>query len=131
MLIHDPKGDMSAAAIDVRAGAALDPNDFPGTAHFLEHMLFQGTEKYPKENEYFEFISNNGGTANAYTTMTNTNYHFSSSNEAFEEAFDRLTQFFVKPLMNKDSIQREMNAVQSEFKMSLQDDKDHLYNLHR
>ena len=53
MLIHDPAGDMSAASLDVGVGAALDPKEYPGTAHFLEHMLFQGTEKYPKENEYF------------------------------------------------------------------------------
>ena len=33
-----------------------------------QHMLFLGTEKYPKENEYHEFLSNHGGGANAYTS---------------------------------------------------------------
>lgn len=69
MLIHDPKGDHSAASIDVKVGGALDPKRYSGTAHFLEHMLFQGTKKYPKENEYAQFIANNGGTNNAYTTL--------------------------------------------------------------
>ena len=40
LLIHDPEGDMSAASLDVKVGAALDPKEYPGTAHFLEHMLF-------------------------------------------------------------------------------------------
>ena len=42
----------------------------------MEHMLFMGTEKYPIENEYSEFISNNGGYNNAFTSLTDTNYHF-------------------------------------------------------
>jgi secreted Zn-dependent insulinase-like peptidase len=40
MLICDPEADKSAAALDVRVGAALDPKPLYGTAHFLEHMLF-------------------------------------------------------------------------------------------
>jgi secreted Zn-dependent insulinase-like peptidase len=40
MLIHDPEADMSAASLDVKVGAALDPKEYMGAAHFLEHMLF-------------------------------------------------------------------------------------------
>ena len=53
-------------------------------------MLFQGTDKYPSENEYSAFMTNNGGSNNAYTSLTDTNYHFDCSNEAFEEGLDRL-----------------------------------------
>jgi len=52
-------------------------------------MLFTGTEKYPSENEYAEFITNNGGYNNAFTSLTDTNYHFEVSNEAFGGALDR------------------------------------------
>ena len=37
-----------------------DPQDLPGLAHFCEHMLFLGTEKYPVENEYPRFLSEHG-----------------------------------------------------------------------
>lgn len=50
-----------------------------------------GTEKYPEENEYSKFMENNGGMNNAYTSLTNTNYHFDVSNEAFGEALDRFS----------------------------------------
>ena len=89
MLISDPETDKSAASLDVKVGSSLDPRDFYGTAHFLEHMLFMGTEKYPSENEYSEYIANNGGMSNAYTSLTDTNYHFDSSNEGFYGALDR------------------------------------------
>ncbi len=89
MLVSDDSADKSAASLDVRVGSALDPRPLFGTAHFLEHMLFMGTEKYPSENEYSEYITNNGGMNNAFTSLTDTNYMFDSSNEGFEGALDR------------------------------------------
>lgn len=81
-----------------------------------------GTEKYPNENEYAEFIKNNGGFNNAFTSLTDTNYHFDCSNEAFKDALDRFAQFFISPLLKEDSAEREMQAVDSEFNMSTQVD---------
>ena len=72
ILISDPEADKSAAALDVKVGASLDPRPLYGTAHFLEHMLFMGTKKYPSENEYSEYITNNGGMNNAFTSLTDT-----------------------------------------------------------
>ncbi len=54
----------------------MDPWDLPGLAHFCEHMLFMGTDKYPSENEFQQFISDHGGMTNAFTTAEHTNYHF-------------------------------------------------------
>jgi insulysin len=54
----------------------MDPTDLPGLAHFCEHMLFMGTEKYPDESDYDKFITAHGGSTNAYTGTDNTNYHF-------------------------------------------------------
>ena len=78
-----------------------------------------GTEKYPSENEYSEYITNVGGMNNAYTSMTDTNYMFDSSNEGFEGALDRFAQFFISPLLKEDSTDREMEAVDSEYNQAL------------
>jgi len=78
-----------------------------------------GSQKYPDQNDYAEFIKNNGGASNAYTGMTYTNYHFDVSNEAFEGALDRFAQFFLHPLLGEESTEQEMKAVDSEFNMSL------------
>jgi hypothetical protein len=45
MLIHDPETDKASAAIDVNVGSFSDPEDMPGLAHAVEHMLFMGTKK--------------------------------------------------------------------------------------
>lgn len=85
-------------------------------------MLFMGTTKYPDENEYSEFIQNNGGFSNAWTSLTSTNFHFDIASDSFEEALDRFAQFFVSPLFSESAVEREMMAVESEFTMFVQDD---------
>lgn len=45
---------------DLYKGHMCDPKELPGLAHFCEHMLFLGTEKYPVENEYPRFLSEHG-----------------------------------------------------------------------
>ena len=42
-------------------GSFSDPDKLQGLAHFLEHMVFMGSSKYPDENSYDEFIQKNGG----------------------------------------------------------------------
>ena len=69
MLISDPKCDKSAAAMNVNVGCLEDPVPRQGIAHFLEHMLFQGTDKFPKPDEYMAFLSKNSGMYNAYTDL--------------------------------------------------------------
>jgi insulysin len=81
-----------------------------------------GTEKYPEEEIYSKYISDYGGYNNAYTGLEQTNYHFEVSNEGFEKSLDMFAQFFIAPLMAKDSVDREMNAIESENNKNLQSD---------
>ncbi len=55
LLISDPGTEKSATSLDVNVGSALDGKQWQGVAHFLEHMLFMGTQKYPNENEYTNY----------------------------------------------------------------------------
>jgi hypothetical protein len=73
VLISDPDSDKSAAALDVGVGHLEDPANLPGCAHFCEHMLFLGTKRFPKENEYNGYLTNHNGHSNAYTDLCNTN----------------------------------------------------------
>ena len=73
LLVQDPRAEKCAAALDVHVGHMSDPTDRPGLAHFCEHMLFMGTDKYPRENEWDDYITSHGGDNNAYTTLTDTN----------------------------------------------------------
>jgi secreted Zn-dependent insulinase-like peptidase len=122
LLISDPDTDKAAAALDVAVGSSSDPAGREGLAHFLEHMLFLGTEKYPQAGEYQEFIDRHGGSHNAYTAFENTNYFFDIDREYLEPALDRFSQFFVAPLFNAEFVDREKHAVHSEYQAGLKDD---------
>lgn len=66
-----------------------EPKALPGLAHFCEHMLFLGTEKYPSENEYTKYISEFGGSYNATTGLDNTVFYFDVVPEHLPGALDR------------------------------------------
>lgn len=122
LIISDPKFNKSAASLTVTIGSMSDPKERLGMAHYLEHMLFMGTQKYPAVDDYPQYISENGGWRNAYTTSDHTNYHLDIKHDAFEGALDRLSQFFIAPLFDKTYTEREINAVNSEFQRLLEND---------
>ncbi|KAL0339659.1 UNVERIFIED_CONTAM: Insulin-degrading enzyme-like 1, peroxisomal, partial [Sesamum radiatum] len=113
LLISDPETDKCAASMDVRVGSFSDPEGLEGLAHFLEHMLFYASEKYPLEDSYSKYITEHGGSTNAFTSSEHTNYYFDVNPDCFEEAMDRFAQFFIKPLMSADATMREIKAVDS------------------
>lgn len=121
-LISDPNADQSAAALLVQVGSWDDPKAYPGLAHFLEHMLFLGTKKYPNESEYDRYIKEHGGSSNAYTTNDYTCFLFSIDNSAFTEALDRFSYFFKEPLFNPSGVNRELNAIDQEYAQNLDND---------
>lgn len=121
-LISDPETRESAAALTVRAGSWDEPASQPGLAHFLEHMLFLGTEKYPVESEYDQFVSEHKGISNAFTYHDITAYMFSIGNAGFEEALDRFASFFKNPLFNPSGVSRELKAIDQEYRRNLNND---------
>ncbi|XP_076160592.1 insulin degrading metalloproteinase isoform X2 [Ptiloglossa arizonensis] len=122
LLISDPTTDKSAASLDVNIGFLSDPEHIPGLAHFCEHMLFLGTEKYPEEKEYNVYLSQNGGSSNASTYTDHTTYYFDVHPEKLEGALDRFSQFFIAPLFTEASTERELNAINSEYVKNLAND---------
>ncbi len=122
LLISDPECDKAGAALSVRTGSMSDPKEAQGLAHFLEHMLFMGSQKYPGENEYSKYMSQHGGLQNAYTAEDETNYFFAVNPDALQTGLDMFANFFVKPLLKKNSLEREMIAVDSEHNKNRQND---------
>uniref|UniRef100_A0A7N6AU31 Nardilysin a (N-arginine dibasic convertase) n=1 Tax=Anabas testudineus TaxID=64144 RepID=A0A7N6AU31_ANATE len=108
----------AAAALCISVGSFSDPDDLPGLAHFLEHMVFMGSEKYPAENGFDAFLKKHGGSDNASTDCERTIFQFDVQRKYFREALDRWAQFFICPLMIEDAIDREVEAVDSEFQLA-------------
>jgi insulysin len=122
ILLSDPKLNVASASVAVGVGNLSDPPERQGLAHYLEHMLFLGTEKYPSVEEFAQFLRRNGGYNNAYTARDRTNYHLEIRPDAFEGAIDRFAQFFIAPKFTPEFNEREVNAVNSEFQKNLEND---------
>ncbi|WP_291830206.1 insulinase family protein [Marinobacter sp.] len=122
ILASDPDADKAAASMNVAVGSGDDPAEREGLSHFLEHMLFLGTEKYPDPGEYQQFIRSHGGSHNAFTAFADTNYFFDVEADFLEPALDRFAQQFSHPLFTPELVDRERNAVHSEYTAKLKED---------
>lgn len=122
MLVSDPGVERSGAALSVAVGSLDDPAGRPGVAHFLEHMLFLGTKKYPEAGSYQKYLNSHAGFSNAYTADDHTNYFFEMTHEGFEEGLDRFAWFFIGPSFDQEYAEREVKAVDSEHSKNLEND---------
>ena len=121
-LIQNEEAEKAGASLQCHVGSLRDPREYQGLAHFLEHMLFIGSEKYPGEGEYMTFLGQNGGYSNAYTSNYVTNYHFEIKDDKLLHALDMFAQFFISPLFKDESVFKEINAVNSEAEMYYNND---------
>ncbi|WP_144214644.1 insulinase family protein [Shewanella donghaensis] len=131
LLVEDSSASQSAASMTVSVGHFDDPATRPGMAHFLEHMLFLGTEKFPDSGEYHQFINQHGGTNNAWTGTEQTNFFYSIDANHFEESLDRFSQFFIAPKFDLELVDRERHAIDSEYSLKLKDDIRRVYQVQK
>ncbi|CAD8081384.1 unnamed protein product [Paramecium primaurelia] len=122
LLIRDPETKLTQAALNVNAGSWHEPDEFPGLAHFLEHMLFQGSHTYPETSYFEQLVAKGGGYTNAYTEGTRTNYYFTIDTSRTSEALNVFAHFFIDPLLSQEMVQKEANAVNSEYEINVAGD---------
>jgi len=128
-IVSDPLLKESGAALSVGVGSWDDPLEYPGMAHFLEHMLFMGTKAYPDEAEYSSFIQSHGGAMNAYTASDKTVYSFSINPTYFKDTLDRFSHFFIDPLFSTSSLSRELHNVDQEHAKNVENDGSRVYQV--
>ena len=114
VVINDNQLDKSYVSVNVKVGSFNDDKEYGGLAHFLEHMLFMGSEKYKDENYFNECLTKYDGISNAYTANYETCYYFTLFTKGLMEVIDIFSRFFIDPLFLQDSVKREVNAVNNE-----------------
>mmetsp|Transcript_63689 Transcript_63689/g.136886 ORF Transcript_63689/g.136886 Transcript_63689/m.136886 type:complete len:1047 (+) Transcript_63689:167-3307(+) len=131
LAVQDPRAAKAGIALAVEAGSFYDPPELPGLAHLCEHLLFLGTQKYPDEASFDEFMSRHDGNSNAYTEQERTVFYNEVGYAGFEEAMDRFAQFFIAPLFKGEMVGRELDAVNSEHEKNRPDAGRRLWELLR
>lgn len=122
LLVSNSKFTKSAYAISMGVGSMSDPYDSEGLAHFVEHMLFMGCKKFPNENFFMEHIKKHGGYTNAYTCSEKTVYYATVTSDIHElgtsgidDMVKCMSNFIEEPLFSSSGVDRELEAVNSEF----------------
>jgi len=93
------------------AGARTERPEENGMAHFLEHLVFKGGEKFDHYKKVNETAERMGGTLNAYTSHDLVAFHITVRAEAAVEAIDLLTDFVGRPLLDAEELDRERGVV--------------------
>lgn len=127
-IIQDHNAVIEAASISVGGGAVMD-KDILGLAHFTEHMLFLGSKKFNNATYFIDHISLHNGKYNGNTKLLRTSFFYKIDRKYSEQAFNIFSELFIEPSFNETYIDKEVNAVNSEFEKNCQLDsqkKEHI-----
>jgi zinc protease len=120
LIIEDHKSPLAVFQIWYRVGSRNDPRGKTGLSHFLEHMMFKGTEKYGQK-VFSQIIQRAGGVDNAYTTMDYTAYFQKLSSDRLDLSItlesDRMRGLLLQP----EEVIAERNVVKEERRMRMDD----------
>lgn len=116
-LIHQPDASDAAALLQVAAGSHDEPENWPGLAHLLEHMVFTGSQRWPDQSRLMSWIQANGGRVNATTLARRSAYFFEIPADRFAEGVVRLQDMLLAPLLKKEAIRQETTVIDAEYRL--------------
>lgn len=107
-----PRADSKSVVVFlvVRAGSRYENHENNGMSHFVEHMVFCGTERW-NENEIGEIIRKRGGKSNGWTSEENTVYYAEVAAQDFEIALDWVTEVVFHATFPADKVDKERNVI--------------------
>lgn len=121
-LRHAPRLKRCAASLRVEAGSHDAPLAWPGLAHFLEHLLFLATARFPADEGLMAYVQRHGGQINASTRERSTEFFFEVPVTAFAPGLERLADMLAHPRLAMDDQLREREVLQAEFVAWTQDE---------
>ncbi|MGL4315461.1 MAG: pyrroloquinoline quinone biosynthesis protein PqqF [Pseudomonas sp.] len=113
--VQQPGAGKACLIVEVQAGSHDEPAEWPGLAHFLEHLLFLGGERYLGEQRLLPYGQACSARINASTGARRTQYHCEVPAALLEPAGLRLLDMLSSPRLAVDDQVRECNVLQAEF----------------
>lgn len=114
-LQHAPRLKRCAAVLRVAAGSHDVPMEWPGLAHFLEHLLFLGTERFPTDEGLMAYVQRHGGQVNASTRERTTDFFFELPVATFAGGLERLVDMLTHPRLALEDQLREREVLHAEY----------------
>ena len=105
-------------AIFISAGSRYESDEIGGISHFLEHLFFKGTERWPTARELSEAVEGVGGVMNASTDREMTVFWCKVARPHFRLALSVLVDMMLNPLLDPAEIEKEREVVLEELRMT-------------
>ena len=118
ILVPSHKSPVVSVQMWVRTGSADEKKGEEGISHFIEHLVFKGTEKY-KVGEIANIVEASGGELNAYTSFDQTVFYVTISKNYLDTAVYVIAQMMGHPTFDKDETHSEREVVCEEIKMGM------------
>ncbi len=122
-----PQNETVSLGLWVNTGSAYETDDINGISHFVEHMVFKGTEKRTSL-QISEEIENVGGQNNAYTSREFTAFYAKMLKNDIELALDVIADFVMAPLFPEDEMVKEKEVVVQEIKQGIDTPDDVVFD---
>lgn len=129
--VEDKSSSSCAIAIKLNTGSFSDPENCPGLAHLLEHCLFTGSRRYPQDNSLTHFLDAHQGQLNAWTASESSAWYFKVHAPYFAEALDIFFDMLLEPLFSLSGIEKELNAIDSEFKNKITEEQRRILDVQK
>jgi len=101
----------------VGAGSRYENEKNNGVSHFLEHMFYKGSKKYPNPEIISQIIEGMGGYWNAFTSKDYTGYYVKASTDHFEQMVDMISDLLLNSLFDPTEIEKEKGVICEEINM--------------
>lgn len=110
-------------------GSRYEQQEQAGIAHFFEHMVFKGTDKFQTSQELASVIDAIGADSNAFTSKEYTGYYVKSASQHMSTSLEVLSDMLLKPLLRQEDIDREKGVIIEEINMYKDNPMYHVANL--
>ncbi len=125
-----PHLDSVTTLVAVGAGSRYETKKINGVSHFLEHMFFKGSKKYPSALEISTLVDGIGAVNNAGTEREWTDYWIKSSAKHIELASDILSSMISESLLSEEEIKKEVGVIVEELRMYRDNPQRYIWDLY-
>lgn len=113
----------------ITAGSRYESQRVNGISHFLEHLVFKGTRKWPSALALMEVLDSVGGIYNAYTDKEYTGFFAKVNKRHLERAVEWIADLILNPLLREEDLEKEKKVIIEEIKMYLDTPVRYIHDL--
>lgn len=115
--VPKPGSPTTTVLVLVEAGSAFESKNINGLSHFLEHMVFKGTEKRPRSIDIASELDGLGASYNAFTSVDYTGYYAKAENRHFDQILDVVADIYLHSTFDQAEVSKERGVIVEEINM--------------